>query len=162
MAGTGKPARPEREEQGTRGHMPLDELHARRLATVGNLFDAALDRMGQVLHSAGEGVGRGEASRLTAEHARLIRDRMATIRGRMHEGLRHFAVQLQKPEPKQMLIAELSTLWVVLENARPERMKGYGVEFAPEDRAEWEDLITALMNDVEQVRGIVLKGKVKV
>ena len=61
-----------------------------------------------------------------------------------------------------MLIAELSTLWVVLENARPERMKGYGVEFAPEDRAEWEDLITALMNDVEQVRGIVLKGKVKV
>ena len=142
--------------------MALDELHARRLATVGKMFDAALNRMEQVLHSLEECTDRGEASRMSAEQARLIRDKMATIRSRLREGLQHFSVQLQKPEPKQMLIAELSTLWVILENARPERMKGYGREFAPQDKAEWENLIQALMRETELIRGTVLKGKKRV
>ena len=142
--------------------MPLDELHARRLATVGNLFDAALDRMELVLRSAQGSPDGGEASRLSAEQARFIRDRMAAIRGRLHEGLRRFSVRLQKPEPKQMLIAELSTLWVILENARPDRMKGYGLRFAPEDKAEWESLVQALLQETELIRGTVLKGKVKI
>jgi hypothetical protein len=141
--------------------MALDELHARRLATVGKMFDAALDRMEQVLHSVEEGADGGEASRPLAEQARFIREKMATIRSRLHKGLQHFSVQLQKPEPKQMLIAELSTLWVILENARPERMKGYGREFARQDKAEWENLIQALMHETEQIRRTVLKGKDK-
>jgi hypothetical protein len=142
--------------------MALDELHARRLATVGKMFDAALDRMEPILRSAEEGSDAAEFSRITVEQARVARDKMATIRSRLQEGLRNFSVQLQKPEPKQMLAAELSTLWVILENARPERMKGYGTEFAPQDRVEWENLIRALMHEIEQIRGIVLKGKVKV
>ena len=141
--------------------MALDELHARRLSTVGNLFDAALDRMGLVLRSAEESAERGEASPVSAEQARFIRERMAVVRGRLHEALQHFSVRLQKPEPKQMLVAELSTLWVILENARPERMKGYGVEFAPQDKAEWENLIQALIRETELIRGAVLKGKKK-
>jgi hypothetical protein len=60
-----------------------------------------------------------------------------------------------------MLIAELSTLWVILENARPDRMKGYGREFTPQDKAEWEKLIRALMDETELIRGTVLKGKEK-
>jgi hypothetical protein len=141
--------------------MALNELHARRLATVGNLFDAALDRMELVLHSLKEATDGGEASRVSAEQARFIRDKIATIRGRLHEGLRRFSVRLQKPEPRQMLIAELSTLWVILENARPKRMKGYGVEFAPQDKAEWESLIQALMNETELIRGSILKRATK-
>jgi hypothetical protein len=142
--------------------MALDELHARRLATVGNLFDAALDRMELVLRSQEGSADAGEPSRFSAEQARFIRDKMGAIRRRLHEGLRHFSVRLQKPEPKQMLVAELSTLWVILENARPERMKGYGVEFAPQDKAEWKNLIEALMQETELIRGTVLKGKKKV
>jgi hypothetical protein len=141
--------------------MALDELHARRLATVGNLFDAALDRMELVLRSAEKGADGRETSRISAEQAQFIRDRMATIRSRLHEGLRHFSVQLYKPEPRQMLIAELSTLWVILENARPERMKGYGREFASLDKAEWENLIQALMHETELIRSTLLKGKTK-
>jgi len=126
------------------------------------MFDAALDRMELILRSAEEGSDIGETSRIPAEQARAARDKMAIIRIRLQEGLRHFSVQLQRPEPKQMLAAELSTLWVILENARPERMKGYGREFAPQDRAEWENLIQTLLHETEQIRGIVLKGKVKV
>jgi hypothetical protein len=87
---------------------------------------------------------------------------MATIRSSLQQGLRHFSVRLQEPEPKQMLVAELSTLWVILENARPERMQGYGVEFAPPDKAEWENLVQTLMDETEQIRGAVLRGKAMV
>jgi hypothetical protein len=141
--------------------MALDELHARRLATVGRIFEAALDRMELTLHATEEGSDGGEATRITAEQSRAARDGMATIRTLLQQALRHFSIQVQRPEPKQMLVAELSTLWVVLENARPERMKGYGREFASQDRAEWENLIRALMHEIERIRSIVLKGKVK-
>lgn len=138
--------------------MALDELHARRLATIGKMFDAALDRMEQVLRSVEESADSGEAPRLSAEDAQFIRNKMAAIRIRLQEGLQHFSVRMQKPEPKQMLIAELSTLWVILENARPARMKGYGRTFAPQDKAEWENLMQALMHETELIRSKVLKG----
>jgi hypothetical protein len=141
--------------------MALDELHARRLATIGNLFDAALDRMGLVLRSDEESRDGGEASRISAEQTRFIRGKMATIRSCLHAGLRHFAVRLQKPDPVQMLVAELSTLWVVLENARTERMTGYGREFAPQDKADWENLVRTLLQETELIRREVLKGKEK-
>ena len=38
----------------------------------------------------------------------------------------------------------------------PKRMKGYGKEFDPTDKGDWEDLIRSLLNDVEQARRIVL------
>lgn len=68
--------------------MALDELHARRLATIGNIFDTALDRMDLVLRSAQDTHEGGEASPLSAEQAQFIRDKMAAIRGRLHESLR--------------------------------------------------------------------------
>jgi hypothetical protein len=120
------------------------------------MFEAALDRMELILRSAEDGIDGGEFSPITVEQARLARDKMATIRSRLQEGLRHFSVELERPEAKQMLAAELSTLWVILENARPDRMKGYGREFAPQDKAEWENLIQALMHETEEIRGIVL------
>jgi hypothetical protein len=71
------------------------------------------------------------------------------------------SIQLRKPEPRQVLAAELSTLWVVLENARPERMKGYGREFSPADKADWENLIEGLISDIKEMRRILVKREVK-
>lgn len=139
--------------------MALDELHARRLATIGNLFDAALDRMELVLRFADESRDRSEASPLSSEQTQFARDKIAAIRSRLHAGLRHFSIRLQKPEPKQMLVAELSTLWVILENARSERMTGYGSGLAPEDKPAWENLVETLLQETELIRSEVLKGK---
>jgi len=139
--------------------MGLDDLHARRLATVAKVFDAALDRIELILRSAQEGNDGVELSRITSEQVQVARERMATIRCRLQEGLRQFSVQLQKPELKQMLAAELSTLWVVLENARPARMTGYGREFSPHDKEAWENLIKDLMYEIEQIRAVILRRK---
>jgi predicted NAD-dependent protein-ADP-ribosyltransferase YbiA (DUF1768 family) len=56
-----------------------------------------------------------------------------------------------------VVAAELSRLWVVLENARPERMKGYGREFSPEDKADWDKMIEGLMSDVKEMRRTILQ-----
>ena|ERR1035437_657712 len=141
--------------------MALDELYARRLATIGNLFDAAFDRMDLVLRSADRSRDGGEASYLSAEQTRFVREKIAALQSCLQAGLRHFSVRLQKPEPKQMLVAELSTLWVVLENASPKRMTGYGREFSPQDKADWEKLVQTLMQETEVIRREVLNGREK-
>ena len=134
--------------------MALDELHARRLATVAIIFESALDRMELVLKSLESPYGEGPAP-VQAEHVGLAREKMRTIRTRLSASLNRFSIQLRKPEPRQILAAELSTLWVVLENARPERMKGYGRKFSPADKADWEELIEGLISDIEEIRRVV-------
>jgi hypothetical protein len=140
--------------------MALDELHARRLATVASVFENALDRMELVLKSL-ESASANEPSPVKAEQIRLGREKMVTVRNRLSESLKRFSIQLRKPGPRQVLAAELSTLWVVLENARPERMKGYGREFSPADKADWENLIEGLMWDIKEIRRILVKREVK-
>jgi len=135
--------------------MALDELHARRLATVANVFESALERMELVLKSL-ESAGATEDWQL-----RQAREKMETIRSRLSESLKQFEVQARKPGPAQVLAAELSRLWVVLENARPERMKGYGREFSRADKAAWEKLIEGLMSDVKEMRRILVKTRTK-
>jgi hypothetical protein len=140
--------------------MALDELHARRLATVAIIFESALDRMELVLKSLESPHGEGP-SPVQAEQIGLAWEKMRTIRTRLSAALNHFCVQLRKPEPRQILAAELSTLWVVLENARPERMKGYGREFSPADKADWEQLIEGLISDIKEMRRLLVRRGVK-
>jgi len=61
-------------------------------------------------------------------------------------------MQVRKPGPKQEVAAEPSRRWGVLENARPERMKGYGREFGTEDKADWYKLTDGLMYDIKEIR----------
>jgi hypothetical protein len=135
--------------------MALDELHARRLETVATVVEAALDRIELVLRGSEgvEGVSH-LASRFTPEQARHMREVMARIRQRLAQAMQRFEVARRKPDPRRVLNAELSTLWVVLENALPKRLKGYGKEFAPGDKAEWEDLINSLLGELEQIRSV--------
>jgi len=140
--------------------MALDELHARRLATLASVFGSAFDRMELVLKSL-ESASRNEPAPVKAEQIRLGREKMATARNRLSESLERFSVQLRKPEPRQVLAAELSTLWVVLENARPERMRGYGREFSLSDRADWEELVEGLMGDIKEMRRLLVQRGVK-
>ena len=136
--------------------MPLGELHARRLETVATVVEAALDRVERVLGGIEEpGEAERPDSRFTPEQTREARREMARIRSRLGEALRHFSIQRQRLDPRQVLAAELSTLWVVLENARPERMKGYDKEFTPADRKAWEELIRTLLEDIDKLRAIL-------
>jgi len=74
------------------------------------------------------------------------------VGARLAASVKRFSIQVRKAGSRQLLAAELSRLWVVLENARPERMKGYGREFSPEDNADWDKMIEGLMSDNKEIR----------
>ena len=140
--------------------MPLDELHARRLATVAAVVESALDRIELILRTVEkEGTPARKSAGFSLKQVPRIRGAIEHVRERLRSGLAHFGVERNQPHPRQVLVAELSTLWVVLENARPERMKGYGREFTPADRKNWEGLILALLEDLEQLRENMREGR---
>ncbi|MGD0126658.1 MAG: hypothetical protein ABSF46_14955 [Terriglobia bacterium] len=136
--------------------MALDELHARRLATVIAVFEGALDRLDLLLEILKTESG-DEPSDFKPEQICRVRERMASVRERLDESAKRFSVRVRKPGPRQVVAAELSRLWVVLENARPERMKGYGREFSPEDKADWDKMIEGLMFDIKEIRRTLIK-----
>lgn len=138
--------------------MSLDELHARRLATVLTLVERALDRIELVLKGV-EKAAEPARPDITAGQIHLIRDRSARIRQCLRGAMERFSVRPHKPDPRQTLGAELSSLWVILENARPRRLKGYGREFDPADKADWEELIQNLLRDVEEIRTALDKSR---
>ncbi len=140
--------------------MALDELHARRLATVISVFESALDRLDMLLKTLETG-REGEPSDIKSEQAHRAREKMAAVRDRLAASAERFSVQARKPGPKQVVAAELSRLWVVLENARPERMKGYGREFSPQDKADWDIMIEGLMSDIKEIRRTLIKKDIK-
>ena len=132
--------------------MALDELHERRLVTLMNVFEDALSWIDATLRSARlarETEARpGPTERETVE----IQAVSENIRARLRTATARFEVRRARPDWRQNLAAELATLWVVLENSLPKRMKGYGREFSPQDRADWETLIRDLLGDVAEMR----------
>jgi hypothetical protein len=148
-------------EKGTGAEfMALDELHARRLAAVVSLVEDAVERIEMTLRAleSPDSKQSGSAS-LSPAQIHQMRREMDFVRKRLAEITARFAVRRQKPEPRQMIAAELSSLWVILENALPERMKGYGKEFAPEDRGDWDRHIQSLIRDTDRMRRALLKRK---
>jgi hypothetical protein len=132
--------------------MALDELHERRLATLINLFGDALDRIELVLATAQEGRAGDAQPPPTHDEVNLIRATAANIRGRLEAAVLRFSVKRARPGWRQKIAAELSTLWVVLENAMPKRMRGYGRDFKPQDQSDWEHLIRDLLQDIDRMR----------
>jgi len=142
--------------------MALHEQHARRLETVATVVEAALDRIEVVLRGIEDVGGASHPTlRFTPQKIRGARQEMARIRHRLDEALRHFSIAQRKRDPRQVLAAELSTLWVILENALPKRLKGYGRDFDLADRVEWEKLIRDLLGEIEQIRALAVGQDVK-
>jgi hypothetical protein len=51
-----------------------------------------------------------------------------------------------------VLDAEISTLWVLFENCRPARLRGYGQEFAPDARTTLEETAENLVAQILTMR----------
>lgn len=138
--------------------MALDELHARRLGTVLVMLADALERMELLL---GKLASRSGPDGLSVPQIHQIRQTIGRLCRQMKVGAEHFGVRPQGPEPRQALAAELSALWVLLENALPKRLKGYGRALAPADKTDWEGLIGGLASDLERIRHIAFPHRPK-
>ncbi len=137
--------------------MKLHELHQRRLEATVSLLENALDRIERLFSEGTQnGIVRTIEDTLDAEeHITFLRE-IRQLRDELHKFAEEYSLQHHPVDIRQVLNAELSSAWVMLENCRPKRMKGYGVEFDPAAR-------TALEASVEQLlaRVLVLRAKLR-
>ncbi|PYV15865.1 MAG: hypothetical protein DMG21_13780 [Acidobacteria bacterium] len=134
--------------------MALDELHARRLSTVITVTEDVLARIELALDQVGK--SQHATKRLTPARIQALRREIASMRRVLDKAVERFDLRMSKPEPQQVLAAELSSLWVVLENALPKRLKGYGREWEPAEKADWEKTVQTLLHAVEELRAQLL------
>lgn len=132
--------------------MKLDDRHQRRLEATVQLLEESVARCRRWLGGTDEGILRVVHTSLDpAERERLLGEL-----DRFHAALHRFAAQFQL-EPRamnlaQLLNAEFSTAWVMLENCRPKRMKGYGVVFDPGSAAKLDGEVEELLDRVAVLR----------
>jgi hypothetical protein len=133
--------------------MKLHEFHARSLESSLTLADASVHRMERLLTDGGEaGVVRPVENSLSPELCALLLRCVHTLRDMLAAMAERFSLEQHPLDIRRVLDAETSTLWLLFEDCRPVRMKGYGREFAPEARAGLDENIDRLIAHVRAMR----------
>jgi hypothetical protein len=132
--------------------MKLDELHRRRLEATVQLLEESIARCRRWLGGTGEGIVRVVRSSIgDAERERLLRE-IDLFHAELHKFAARFELEPRAVDLTQLLNAEISTAWVMLENCRPKRMKGYGVAFDPAAAAKLDSEVDRLLERVDVLR----------
>ncbi len=133
--------------------MKLHEFHARSLESSLTLADASVHRMERLLTDGGEeGVVRTIENTLSPELRATLLRFVRTLREMLAAMAESFSLEQHPLDIRRVLDAETSTLWVLFEDCRPARMKGYGQEFAPEAQAGLDENIDRLVAHVRSMR----------
>jgi hypothetical protein len=138
--------------------MKLDDHHQRRLEATVQLLEESIARCRRWLTGGHEGILRVVQTSIDpAERERLLREIDL-----FHAALHRFAAEFDlEPRPMslaQLLNAEFSTAWVMLENCRPKRMKGYGVAFDPDTATALNAEVDRLLVRVEVLRDEIVRS----
>jgi hypothetical protein len=135
--------------------MPIElhELHRRRLEGTVKLIENGLERMERLLNEGGQqGIVHAIEHTLSSEQRGSLLERIGQLRTALGEFAARFALQQHPLEIRQVLNAELSSAWVMLENCRPKRMKGYGVKLDDPARSALEENLEHLLAHVAAMR----------
>jgi enoyl-[acyl-carrier-protein] reductase (NADH) len=134
--------------------MKLHELHRRRLESTVQLIEAAMARIEAALQESG-GIVHAIENSLSPRERDAVLDHIQRVRAAIATFACTFGLERRSIDVHQIIAAELSTVWVMLENCRPKRMKGYGVEFDGAARAALEEALEKLLAEVESLRSTV-------
>jgi hypothetical protein len=136
--------------------MNLHEFHTRRLESTVALAETAIDRAQQLLRASGR---NGVVRRVNDSLSPALRDALLGKLGELRQSLEalaaEFSLAAHPLDIRQVLDAELSTLWVMFENCRPARMKGFGQAFDPRARVALEAHVEKLLSAVLSLRRLV-------
>jgi hypothetical protein len=133
--------------------MTLHEFHSRSLASTLNLADASVQRMERLLADSGEeGLIRFIQNTLSPDECSTMLREVRSLRDMLTIMAETFSLQRSSFDIRRVLDAELSTLWVLFEDCRPARMKGYGQDFSPEDGTRLEETANKLTGHVRRMR----------
>jgi hypothetical protein len=143
--------------------MKLDPHHQRRLEATVQLLEESISRCQHMLAGSSAGAGEGVLRVVRTSIDERRRERLALALDRFRATLEEFAARFElRPRPvelSQVLNAEFSSAWVMLENCRPKRMKGYGVAFDPAAAEALNHSVDRLLERVEALRDEVVNGE---
>lgn len=135
----------------------LHELHRRRLEATLKLLNDSLARIDhQFSGTASRREEKGIVNTLPPAAQAELLAALAEFRGGLAEFAARFGLQHHAIDIRQFLNAEFSTAWVILENCRPRRMKGYGVVFEETAKKELEAHVEELLAQVSKLRGLIV------
>jgi hypothetical protein len=133
--------------------MKLHEYHARSLEATLSRVDEALNRMERLLIAGGqEGVVRKIENTLSTGSSEILLAEVRSLRKMVGSLAQTFRLEPHPLDIRRVLDAEISTMWVLFENCRPERMKGYGQAFAKEAREALEKNVEMLLAQILKLR----------
>lgn len=133
--------------------MKLHEYHARSLEATLSRADEAIHRMERLLTNCGQdGVVRRIEDSLSSEGRENLLLELRSLKTLLSDLAKSLCLQAHPLDMRRVLDAEISTLWVLFENCRPTRMKGYGQEFTDEARATLEGSLDKLLEQVRIMR----------
>jgi hypothetical protein len=133
--------------------MKLHEYHARSLEATLSRVDEALNRMERLLTAGGqEGVIRKIENTLSPGSNEILLAEVRSLRKMVVSLAQTFRLEPHPLDIRRVLDAEISTMWVLFENCRPERMKGYGQAFAKEAREALEKNVEMLLAQILKLR----------
>ena len=132
--------------------MKLDDHHQRRLEATVQLLEESIARCRRWLTGTGEGILRVVHTSIDpAERERLLRE-LDLFHATLHRFAAQFELEPRAMNLAQLLNAEFSTAWVMLENCRPKLMKGYGVAFDPAVATKLNGEVDCLLERVDVLR----------
>ena len=127
----------------------LHEFHQRRAEATVQLLEQALDRMERLLtQQQAPGIIKPVRNTLAEESSARLLEKLRKLREHLHEFAARFGLQNHPVDIRQLLMAELSSAWVILEDCRPKRMKGFGVSFEPDLRKALDESLDVLLREV--------------
>jgi hypothetical protein len=133
--------------------MRLHEYHARSLESTLSRADESIQRMQQLLTNGGQdGAVRKIENMLSEESRKSLLAGVSSLRELLASMAQTFSLHPHTLDLQRVLDAEISVLWVLFENCRPARMKGYGQEFTNEAREALERNIEAMLAEILNLR----------
>lgn len=133
--------------------MKLHEYHRRKLAATTRLLDDTLGRMESFLTGPAQPLlGREIVESFNPAEKAALLSGIQRLREDLIALNQDFELEKDQLDSRQVIQAGVSSVWVWLENCRPERMKGYGVAFDPALRAALEQHIERILAQVQNLR----------
>ena len=137
--------------------MKLHEFHARGLESMLILADESLLRMRRLLRERGQqGIVRQITNSMSERKRIEMSEKVETLHRLFGKFAAQFSLEHRPLDLQRVIEAELSSLWVNLQDCRPDRMKGYGQPFSPEAQKHLERTIEGLLAQVEDMRALLL------
>lgn len=125
--------------------MQLHEFHSRSLESSVGLADDAARRMERLLLEGGQqGLIRPITNSLSPQASEMLLAQVRELRSLLVQMVENFSLSPHPLDLHQVLVAEVSALWVIFEDCRPDRMRGYGQEFSPQAKVALEQLVDRL------------------